>query len=257
MIIWYNQNQDERIQLLKLKKNRGTLIARNIGALFSKGDYIIIPDSDDILSNKILKICYNLSIRYKYEMIRFNQYEERSNGYWMKVFNGFKIHEIYQPELSTFIFYGLGNLKLHDFCISNKFIKRVLFIKALNSINQYYLKQYMVGLEDCLINFSLHRNAQSLYLLNKLGYYYIYNNNSITHKKSVNRTLKFRFLYLKFIYENTKNTLFEKDMAFFVFNRKLKNINSLNIINNEFNFYNGTLIAYHQFIINPFKCRII
>lgn len=258
-IIEYYKNQDERIILLKLKKNKGTLIARNIGVIFSKGDYIIIPDSDDILSNTILKICYKLSIRYKYEMIRFNQYEENSKGYWMKVFNEFKTYEIYQPELSTFIFYGLGNLQLHDFSISNKFIKRELFIKALNSINQFYLTQYMIGLEDGLINFSLHRNAKSLYLLNKLGYYYTYNNKSITRIKKKKRTCKYRFLYLKFLYENTRNTLFEKNMAFSVFNRKINKINNVNLITNEFEFYNDILITYlnNKYNDNLTKMKLI
>ena len=52
------QNEDERIILLKNKKNKGTLISRNIGALKAKGEFLIFPDSDDILSHNILSLCY-------------------------------------------------------------------------------------------------------------------------------------------------------------------------------------------------------
>ena len=212
-IIDYYKIEDERIILIKLKKNKGTLIARNIGVLFSKGVYIIIPDSDDILSNNILKICYKISKKDNYEMIRFNQYDEILQGYWMKLyFNEFKVHKIYQPELSTFNFYGLGYLRLHDFSISNKFIKRDLFIRAMNSINKIYLNKYMISLEDGLINFSLHRNAKSLYLLKRLGYYYIYNHNSTTKNKKRKKTFKYLFLYLKYLYENTKNNILQNKL---------------------------------------------
>ena len=66
------QKEDQRIVLIKNKENKGTLISRNIGVLKSKGDYIIIPDSDDILSNDILKECYMIAEKKRYELIRFN-----------------------------------------------------------------------------------------------------------------------------------------------------------------------------------------
>ena len=57
------QNEDERIILLKNKNNKGTLISRNIGALKAKGEFLIFPDSDDILSQNILSMCYELQKR--------------------------------------------------------------------------------------------------------------------------------------------------------------------------------------------------
>ena len=52
------QKDDERIVLIKHKNNKGTLISRINGILKSKGKYIIIPDSDDILSNDIFNNSY-------------------------------------------------------------------------------------------------------------------------------------------------------------------------------------------------------
>ena len=50
--------KDKRISLIKNKKNKGTFINRNLGGLYSKGTYIILPDPDDILSKNNLKILH-------------------------------------------------------------------------------------------------------------------------------------------------------------------------------------------------------
>jgi len=68
------QRNDDRIILIKLKKNKGTFIARNIGVLKSKGEFIIIPDIDDILSQNILKMCYDIAKKKNYDLIRFNMH---------------------------------------------------------------------------------------------------------------------------------------------------------------------------------------
>ena len=54
-----------------------------------------------------------------------------------------KNHEdrpIYQPELSTYVFYGDKEIRMIDYYITNKFIKRQIYVKALNSLNIFYLK---------------------------------------------------------------------------------------------------------------------
>ena len=68
------QKEDKRIILIKNKKNKGTFKCRNIGAFNSKGQYIILPDPDDILSKSIFHICYNFATKLNIEMIRFNIY---------------------------------------------------------------------------------------------------------------------------------------------------------------------------------------
>ena len=52
------QKEDERIILIKHKKNKGTLISRNNGALKSTGEFLMFPDPDDILANDILNYSY-------------------------------------------------------------------------------------------------------------------------------------------------------------------------------------------------------
>ena len=68
------KKKEHRIRLIKNKINRGTFLSRNIGVLYSKGDYLVIPDPDDILSKNILRACFKVSEKYNIELIRFNMY---------------------------------------------------------------------------------------------------------------------------------------------------------------------------------------
>ena len=45
------QKEDKRIKIIKNNKNRGSLFSRSLGALKSKGKYIMALDSDDLFIN--------------------------------------------------------------------------------------------------------------------------------------------------------------------------------------------------------------
>lgn len=198
-IIKYFQKIDERIKLIKNKSNKGTFISRNIGVLYSKGTYIILPDPDDILSKDILNICYKYAEKYHFNLIRFKHF----NGDKVKSFNPDDNNNklIYQPALSTIIFYGSNELQQTDYYINNKFIEKKIYIKALNIINRYYLSLYMIYMEDQIMNYFLHITAKSFYFLKKIGYYYIKNSISITMNgyKIINLRILLIFLLLKLL----------------------------------------------------------
>lgn len=242
------QKEDERIKLIKHNKNKGTLITRNYGVLFSKGEYIILPDPDDILSRDILYKCYEISKKYNFEMIRFNILENQSHHIFFESFvNNLESRPIYQPELAGYLFYGIGFLQQIDFNLSNKFIKRVAYIRALNSINNFYLNQYMTHFEDGIMNYILYRTVKSFYFLKKVGYYYIRNNQSITIKPTINydEKIRFIFLHLKIVFENTKNNKYEKDMTNSLFKRLYNFLkNDLFLIKKDFNFYLDIINIY-------------
>ena len=167
---------------MKHKKNRGTFVSRNEGALYSKGEFLIFADPDDILISDILKYSFKVAKRGNYDIVRFNGYK---NGkiIMYNLLKKLKKNPIYQPELSLFTYYGLDGLgKFHqnDYFIWNKLIKRNIFILTLNSINKYYLNKYIIDCEDGLMNFILNRKAKSMYYIKYSGYYYIKNNKSIT-----------------------------------------------------------------------------
>ena len=218
-IIKEYQKIDKRLILLKNKKNKGTFLSRNIAAQYSKSKYISFLDPDDIITKNILNICYKYSEKYKYEMISFDIYNGEGHINLNKYSKEFKKNLLNQPEISYNIFYLNNELEITDYNIYNKFIKKEVYIKSLNSLNNFYSNIYMILMEDQIMSYILHRKAKSFYFLKLIGYYY--NSNSISITKNEFKFNKMReifiFIYLKFIFEYSKNTKYEKDIANFLF----------------------------------------
>ena len=94
--------------------------------------------------------------KYKFEMIRYHIY--LGNNRKINV-NSFRSKPVYQPELQIYLFNGYKDLRKFDYTVNNKMIKKNLFIKALNSLNNFYLNLYITIQEDQLMNFILYKTA--------------------------------------------------------------------------------------------------
>ena len=250
-------NKDERILLIKNFFNRGPFICRNIGAIFSNSKYLILPDPDDILDKNIINICFKYSEKYDYDMIRFNIYKINEN----KAYNVYDQDKnriiIKPPELSRFMFYGNNELFITDYYIHNKFVKKELYIKALNSLNKVYLNAYITLWEDTIISYILYRNANSFCSLKKTGYFYIKNSQSITKNmfKISELKMKFVFVFLKIVFEYTKNIKYEKDMFNLLFTQLNNNFNINYRLNNLS--INSKYSFYYEIIIMFLNCSFI
>ena len=223
------QKKDRRIILIKNKKNKGTFINRNLGGLYSKGKYIILPDPDDILSKNNLKILFDFAKKYNYDLLRFNLYLKDEKIAFKKIVDNLDNKPVFQPELSTYIYYGNNELQIIDCYVHNKFIKRDIYIKVINALNSFYTNIYMTFMEDSIINYLLYRNSKSYYFVKIIGYYYIKNTQSITKNlfKISDLRIKFIFIYLKFIFEYSKNNKIERDMNNILFTNIVKRFNIL------------------------------
>lgn len=269
-IIEKYQKDDERIVLLKNGKNKGTFVTRNLGVLSARGKYIMIADSDDILSKNIINTCYRYAEENNYEMIRFNMYLGKERGKDRIDFQDLILEDrpVYQPELSTYLFYGNNNeLQIVDSYITNKFMLKDVYIKAVNSLSQEYLNLFIIYLEESMMNYILYRTANSLYFIRQVGYYYTANSQSINHNlfKMTELRLKFTFIFFKLIFEYSKNTKYEKDMANLLFTNLNKNFNvgaKLNAWKEDFSFFvevinqylNNTYITdENKYILEDFK----
>ena len=251
LLIKQYQKEDQRIILIQNKKNKGTFASRNIGALKSKSQFVMLPDPDDILEKNCLHFFYNLAIRNDYELIRFYIYTGQGRIYFGSHVIPLPSIPIYQPQLSTYLFRALKILKQIDYNVSNKFIKREALIRAMNIIsNDIFI--YMTNFEDGVLNYFLYRASKSFFLKKKIAYYYIKNNDSITSKGITTRDIKFIFFHLKFVFEYSKNRKYEKDMSNILFARIAiwRNIkNRVRFIKDDFKFY---LEIIDEFLNNEF-----
>ena len=180
-----------------------------------------------------------MKLNYIIRYLTYSKYSKKR-----KLFNNIVSRSVYQPELQTYLFYGNNKLERVDRYINNKMIKKNLFIKALNSLNNFYLNIYMTFVEDQLMNFILYKECKSFYYLDKIGYYYRINYRSICKNifKLPMMKIKSYFIYIKLTYEYTKNTIQEKNIPFFLFNKLNNKINvkrqlSSSPFNKDFHFY--------------------
>ena len=257
------QDKDERIILIKNNQRKGTLISRNIGVCKSKGEFLLFVDPDDLLSNNILNYYTSLIKKYDYDLIRFNLYMGNYDLTLPKIVYYLKDRPIFETNIFYHLFFGFGNLLQLDFYITNKIIKRQLFIRVLNSVNKYFLKQFMIDCEDGLINFMLYKLSKSYYFTRKIGYYYVVTKTSITHESAdFKKRLKSNFLYFKFISQNTKNNIIEKKIANLIFSHIYSDqhdaiINSLKDLKSDFQFYLRTINLYIHNEFIPLKTKVI
>ena len=225
--------------------------------LHSRGQYEILPDIDDIISQDILKFSYKYAVENGYEIVRFLTYDGGGAIGYERFLDKLKDKPIYQPELSTYLFYATNNLEINDLSINNKLIKRGAYIKALNELNSFYFNMYITNYEDRIINYLIHRKAKSFYFLKKIGYRYLRNSESITNQtfKLSEQRINFIFKYIKFLFEYTKNIKREKDIVNIVLTILNKRKNSMEShisfmnFNSNWNFYYDII---NMFLDNEF-----
>lgn len=241
--------------MIKNKKNKGTFINRNLGFLFSKGKYIILPDPDDIISKNIINICFKYGKKYNYDIIRFNIYIGKKSILYNNLFNILN-KPIFQPDLSTYISYGNNDLAFIDFNLCNKMIKKEVYSKALFILNKYFLNIYLTYSEDFLFNYFLYKAANSFFI-KEIGYYYIKNQLSITNNlfKKSKIMIEHYFILLKMFLEYSKFSKHEIDIVNLYFSNIIKKYNIASYLlkyNKDFIFFHNIIIVIKAFINSKF-----
>jgi glycosyltransferase involved in cell wall biosynthesis len=235
------KKNDTRIKLIKNKKNRGTLYSRYNGALYSKGEYIIFVDSDDIVLKKGIINAYSYMKKKKLDMVEFHSVFEinSSVSYVSRRYSKYS-NIIYQPILSYIYYYSNKEGMELNTALWDKLIKREVVFKSINYMGIQYLNDEIIIENDVIILFSLFRNANSFQYIDELGYYYfIKNNDSITNTRydprKANKIIHSIFSNVKFLYEKTEDSYFDK---YFCIYKLLQGYNRykfcFNYINNEY-----------------------
>ena len=166
--------KDERIKIINNKNNRGSLYSRAIGILNSKGEYLLSLDPDDELHGvHSLKYLYNKAKRYNVDMISFViLYMLKGNR--IGPFSSCN-RIIKQPELFNS---GFRNDLLIDYYITNKLIKKNLFMKVYNIFKKKIYGKKWHYHEDNIWSILIRKYANTSIFINRIMYYYHTNNDS-------------------------------------------------------------------------------
>ena len=167
-------DNDERVKYYK-KKNSGVADTRNYGVIKAVGDYIIFVDSDDYISENLLKDIEPYLMQ-NIELIK-----------WNPIFVDGNKNEILKPASVAFekvtgeqgfnILFGKDNL---IDCLWNYAIKKKIMMEFPSGT--YH--------EDFATMPLIILNAKSFVSLDKREYYYVQSNNSIMRNKDDNKKNK-------------------------------------------------------------------
>ena len=249
------QKEDERIVLLKQEKNKGTLRNRVDGIKIAKGEYILFIDPDDLFLDGILEKLISIINSNNVDILQFQVYYADLPKLILLSEVQRSTEPIYQPKLSDLMYYEKGYLHQTEFVIWGKIVKKDIFLKVVNSLNDYYLNQNMCLHEDGLLLFILFKKANSYLLIKDYGMLYIPNENNtmsnLRKQHKINKTVRDCFLYSEFMIDYTNNTVHEKAMAFAQFKGLLNGFKDIYLkITNGYDYIFKVINKY-------LKCKII
>ena len=182
-IIQNYMKNDKRIKLIKNKENRRILFSKSIGALNSKGEYIIEIDQDDLIIKKnSFILLYRQSFKNKLSLLHF-QFVSGNNPLSMPKVNNLRETTLFvkkQPQLKYSIFNETicllwGNL-----------IKADLYKKVIYYLWPIIINYKIIFQEDFLITFFILIYAEKYEEVKNIHYFFLNNTNSASNNHKNN-----------------------------------------------------------------------
>ena len=192
---------DKSINIIKNKKNMGSLYTRYNGAIHAKGDYIIFVDSDDIVLKEGVFKAYNHIKRKNLDMVEFNAVFEIDDTNYIRRKSYKYLNVIYQQILSYIYYYNKNKGDEQNTALWDKIIKREIVSKSLNFIGEKFIKERIIIENDVVLLFSIFKHSNSFQYIDELGYYYFRTNkdsiaNTCFDEKKANQILHSIFIKL-------------------------------------------------------------
>jgi glycosyltransferase involved in cell wall biosynthesis len=254
------QLKDKRIKLINHSKNSGVYSSRVDSILVSKGKYLMLMDSDDMLINpNILEYLFNYNLKYNLDLIEFTviSFLEKTNSliYIEKYhhFHYFSKTIISKPQLDDIQFNpNTVNKAFNVECriIWNKIIKKSILIKSIQYIGKEYYKKFFITAEDTILNLISFHFAKNFSNIKIPGYMYNIREISMTHgKKGIRKKIIFCYnhlLYLTKLYDFVQN--FNKSRR--ILYNELLDLNKRLIQLNKLTKNNSEILLFYNKILN-------
>ena len=213
--------KDKRIIYIKNKFNRNAFYSRNLGVMFSNGEYILIIDPDDLLLNNILIKSYETSKYFNLDILQYfvMRGSYGKNMIWFN--NKYRSGILNSENVKDVFFYSVSRT------LWDKLIKRDTFIKGINFMEKKFQHEIYFVHSDDTIFWGIINSANSYGFLEQIGYFYNYDNPaSIVHhyfdSNLTNLIFHSLFSTMKYYYFQTKNNEIEKNLvAYKFFNNKV------------------------------------
>ena len=246
--------KDSRIRIVNNDKNHGLLYSRAMGILNSSGEYLMNLDSDDeINDDECLEYLYNKNKYLKADIITFGLLNKKNNLIYKCNFT----NQIFQqPQMFNYIFNKYTD-NVRDYLITNKLIKKDVFLKAYEFLKNSIYNWKWNYFEDDIWNILVHKYAKSELCLDRLVYIYNYNNKSLMNKRFGNiefQNILYRHEIYKKIFSKKEEQKYLIAEYNFLFNRLKSKLNNILLINNSC--INKQIRNIFEYFINNYNCSI-
>ena len=211
---------DKRIIYIKNPSNKKQYYSINVGVLFSKGEYILSIDPDDLLINNILIKAYETAKFYNLDILQFYMFLGMSLWTAVKYKSGIMCSN---KNLRNIFYYGLTRN------LPDKLIKRNIFLKSITFMKkELYNLDYHIHTDDTIF-FGIIHFANSYGFLEQIGYFYNIDPNRFFNKPKkeddliiANENLKSLFNIMNyFIIKSDNNTLEKNNIPYKFFDEKV------------------------------------
>ena len=246
------KKKDHRISHIKNKKNMGILYSRSIGALNSKGKYILCLDNDDIFYDENLfdKI-FNIAESENYDIVEFKSFYVKRYDIQIRLSeikdSPFNRHPnnytLIQPKLGIFPITKKNKYYPNDYHIWGKSIKSRIYKQAINMLSKKYYSIYNCWTEDISIIFIIFNIAQSFIFMGIYGIIHLDFDQSTTYtlhnSKKLMSELFLLDIIIKYIQNIEINKIYVLQKLISIFNSdyihyiNIEHINYLKILINK------------------------
>ncbi|OBX04307.1 hypothetical protein QV06_06515 [Gallibacterium genomosp. 3] len=181
------------IKYIKLKKNRGTFIARKVGVRASTGKYVVFLDADDyFIPGAILKIKDHLK-ESSYDLLLF-QYKKNE-----EILPRFSVEDnILEMTNMTLVTYFNNYPDDFDWSSAGKVYRKGILLDVYSNLD--FISQRLVIAEDLLLYSVASIYIKKFNFINYPLYYYRVHEDSITQQLD-NNTSQLRMQQLDIIYQ--------------------------------------------------------
>lgn len=208
------------------KENGGLSSARNYAIEKSRGEFLLLMDSDDWLESDAIFKLVDAQLRTNSDIVKMNYVINKSGNkdLYIKNPNKFLNQIMKLPENKIEIAKDIINGNITSYTWSMLIRKEII-------TREFYFEKN-VHLEDKIFLLKILNNSRSIYFLNEVGYHYFININGLMHNKTYDYYLQKDIEMNKRIekiikdYYDNNNTLFQVNntMTCYGIERNLFNI---------------------------------
>ena len=212
-IIEEYMKNDKRIRLIKNSRNKKILYSKSIGALNSKGEYIIQLDQDDMfIREDAFLILYIEAKRFNLDLVQMRDFVKKEFSFNKKTsVNLLGLHWIYpknnhykiQPELKDTLF-----IENNNYLLWGILIKTELYKEAIYHLWPLIINYKIIFNEDYIITSMIANLAKNYKYLNKFILIHLSHSKSISSNYFKNNEFYLTlYFYIYYLYEYyTKNS---------------------------------------------------